>query len=198
MTFETRGQIRWAVIFLLLAILSWTSLAYSDGLVNDWLLYGGGLMMAAGLVKFCEYTVREMIHNYANLKDAVVRTPASECARQLRGQSDDAIALVSTITRSQIDLIPGEDGPQFYIRGTIVPLEFVSDFLDASDAVHLSPIRSYSDGSRERAYAQQFTDYCVTRGWAVPSQSNEAARWLGGWGPINVRISLGMIEQEAA
>jgi hypothetical protein len=169
-----------------------------DGLVHDWLLYAGGLMLLAGTIKFCEYTVRETIASYADLKDAVIRTPASELARQIRGQSDQAIELVSTITRSQIDLIPGEDGPDFYIRGTIVPLTFVSDFLDACDAVHLYPIRSYGDGSRERAYAQAFTDYCVARGWALPSQSNEAARWVGGQSPINVRIQLGMIQQEAA
>lgn len=193
--FESRGQIRWTVIFFLLAILSWTSMIYFDGLVHDWLLYGGGLMIAVGIVKFCEYVVRETIQDYAELRLAASCTPASELARQVRDQPLETIALVSTISRSQIDLVPGEEGPEYYVGG--VPLTFVDEFLDQCDTVHLLPIRSYGDGSRERGYAQTFTDYCVARGWAVPSKSNEAARWAGGWTPIYVRISLGMIEQEA-
>lgn len=201
MMFETRGQIRWTVIGTLLAIVSWSSMVYVDGLVHEWMFYLGIVMMAAAAIKFGEYVTRETIANYVDLKAAVIRTPASELAEQLRGIPPEGLRIVETVTKSQLDIVPGDDGPQYFVRGTGVTLGFVDEFLDQSNAVYLCPIRTYNDGSWQRTAASELTDYFVKRGWAIPARvdaANEPARWIGGMTPINVRIQFGMIEQEEA
>jgi hypothetical protein len=68
---------------------------------------------------------------------------------------------------------------QFLItEGGDVPLEFVEQFLKASDAVYLQPISTFSDGTHERDWVGWLTDWAVANRFAQPfTGGNRPAKW---------------------
>ncbi len=82
--------------------------------------------------------------------------------------------------KAAIGMATGNDDPLYFLitRTGNVPLAFVDDFLRSSSMTDLRAVRTYSEGTPARSYAQAMTDWCVAMGLATPANGPRPAQWI--------------------
>jgi hypothetical protein len=140
------------------------------------LVFAGAAMFTGWAWLAYELNQQEMERRRA---DAV--TPLGEMARALAHLTPEQTAIVqSSEFRAALEIAAGNDEPIYFLRTRTgaVPLAFVDDFLRDCGMVELRAIRTYSDGSPSRVYAQAMTDWCVQMGLATPATGPKPAMWI--------------------
>lgn len=97
--------------------------------------------------------------------------------RQMR--PDQLLAMDKYI--STIEILAGDAGPIYTVRlpvGSAAPLDFIVELIDAGDEGHLGAVRNYAEGSKERDWAERFTNFAIYNGWAAAAAGPYPARWV--------------------
>jgi hypothetical protein len=82
-------------------------------------------------------------------------------------------------------------GVERYLRGTDIPLWFARYFLRRSYNYTACPVRTWTDGTQERRWAQQLTAMLINGGYLLPyGGGNQAARWADGVTPDLILAAL--------
>ena len=130
--------------------------------------------------------------NTAMIRDALAITPASKLAQAIADMEPWQADLMRRHA-IEIALIVNPDAhPSYAIHApnSDVPLEFAAEFLGLTVYPNLCPIRHYSDGSRERTWAQSLTDLIIIHGWAVPAVGNRPAALTVPLSTVTERLGL--------
>ncbi len=175
-----------AGLILLAAILEAAALGFA-GALRVVLHAAAGAVGFLSLLGALERLWAATAEGLEDVRRALAVTKESELAHALRNLSAEQTAIVRGATEVAVDVLPRENGAIYYLRGTSVTLDFVDEFLANSDAVHLCPVRRWTEGSRGREQAQELTAWLIQRGLATPANGNHAARWAAGVTPTVLR-----------
>jgi len=79
-----------------------------------------------------------------------------------------------------VSIFPGSNGPEFSLEigGAKIPYVWIDQFLRMGDGEYLCPVRMWSDGSREREWANLLTNWMVMMGFAAEARGMRPARWI--------------------
>jgi len=108
---------------------------------------------------------------------AEAETPESRLADAISQLNTEQTMILSRQIVDGVAIINPDARPVFALRapGADVPLEFAAEFLSLSNDGYLPAVRSWSEGSHEREWAQSLTDLLVVHHWAVPAIGNRSA-----------------------
>lgn len=144
----------------------------------------GCIFTAVFLVTALDYGIARFAEWKRSVGQARVY-PAVQFAYALKGLTMAQTDLVQRQMETIIFGIPGDPGPEWYIRGNTmdIPLLFVMDFFEWSQqtAPYLWPVRDGhliggGDGWKNGVqYAQDLTNLLVKNGYAAPAAGNNAA-----------------------
>lgn len=147
----------------------------------------------AGFLITWDWLAERVSERTAAIRDALAITPASKLAEAIANLEPwqmDALRRYAV----EIDSIISPDAyPSYTIRAPHdqrVPLEFAAEFMELTEYPQLPAIRRWSDGSRERAWAQGLTDLLVMHGWATQAVGNQSARLVVPMSDIVTRLGL--------
>lgn len=111
---------------------------------------------------------------------ALARTERVVLIEAIRHLTDQQIGILSQYTPI-FELIGGGDhGPLMYLRTMDgnVPVRFIERFLELGGEEYLCPVRQWSEGSREREWAEAFTRFSIAMGWASRGAGPYPAKWI--------------------
>lgn len=164
---------------LLLLLLSedWGALKYwsvSAGVIVGYII---------SFFTFANWIIPRLVWWYDSVRNVATRTENVRIWEAAERMSEDQIAAMYGVTPI-IHWIGGENGPIEYLslgegRGD-VPMWFVRSFFEASSANYCIAVREFSEGTHERTWAQQMTEYLCAKNLADPAAGNLAAAWRGG------------------
>ena len=172
------------MFWMVLMIIAGALFAVSSGLdaadaLNTCLYLAAWIAAIAGVVQFAGWLGERIASIQIQLARAAATTERvallDKISRMTADQLEYAKAYVPVI-----EVISSSDGPVYLLRvsGGTVPLTFAAQFLGADTGEYLQPLRSFSDGSHERAWADSLTAWAIMQGWAAESQGNRPARWI--------------------
>jgi hypothetical protein len=148
----------------------------------DWLR---AFLIVVGLVflVWAVFTTIDVMVFRANMRlrerqMALARTERVMMLEQLKQLNRMQIEALSQYT-PVYELVGGDTKPLMYLRvfGGTVPAGFVDEFLRLGDEAHLCPVSRWSEGTREREWAEQFTRYAIAQGWATKAAGPYPAKW---------------------
>lgn len=108
------------------------------------------------------------------------RTERVLLVEQIARLNDTQLDYMRWITPQAL-AIPGHPGPTLmYLRvgGADIPYDFIEQFFDLSDDTYLTPINTWSDGTKQREWAQLLTNHLVLTGLASKAAGNRSAKWI--------------------
>jgi hypothetical protein len=187
------GNLGYAVLLFLLASLAG---------VIAWQSKTPGIQVLAALVSLVfgvtgalvtwDWLAARVADNTAAIRDALAVTPASRLAEAI-SEMEPWQADMMRRHAVEISLIVNPDAyPSYVIHApnADVPLDFAAEFIGLTVYPHLCPVRHWSDGSRERAWAMALTDLIVIHGWASPAVGNQSARLVVPVSVVQERLGL--------
>ena len=130
--------------------------------------------------------------NTAAIRAAMAITPASKLAEAMANLEEWQVDGLRRFAITTVGIVNPDDTPAWVIRApnSDVPLDFAAEYLALTVYPHLCPVRHYSEGSRERAWAQALTDLCVIHGWASPAVGNRSAALVVPLSEVERRLGL--------
>lgn len=108
------------------------------------------------------------------------RTERVLLIEQIARLNDNQLDYMRWITPQAL-AIPGHPGPTLmYLRvgGADIPYDFIEKFFDLSDDTYLTPVSTWSDGTKQREWAQLLTNHLILTGMASKSAGNRSAKWI--------------------
>jgi hypothetical protein len=161
------------VISLFLAVLATVAARIGAGA-----LLAGVLLAGAGLV-LVNWIVYQVGQRFTEYRDALAITERVKLLQALSTLNPDQVRLLE-LNSPVVSVLGGEPEPCYYLRvgGSEVPFQFIEQFIERGGPEHLAPVGSWSEGSKQRAWAEALTNYLVVLGFAELARGNRSARWL--------------------
>ena len=171
----------WVVVCGIASLLAF---GLAQRVTNTWTI--GLLSLVAVFFAFCFlvllvdwWTVRRN-EDYCRRVNVENDTPEVRYVRAVSGLSDAQAQVVREhVPAMHIHGAEPQPIVTFALNGQEINHSFVCDYL--GDARYGPPsIRDYSEGTRERRWAQLITGYLVQRGWANEAVGPYSAQWVEG------------------
>ena len=172
------------------------SLAWKESGWPDWVrivLVGiGGLMLFVAAVTLINWIVANFNERLLEYHTAMAHTERTAMLDTISHMSAEQVAILNQYV-PVVEILAGLPGPIYRLvtpTGT-VPQTFIDEFLIRSTDEYLAPIRSWSDGSNERQWAENFTQFLIVMGNARQASGPHPAAWVDKNGALK---SIGIIK----
>lgn len=166
----------------------------------------GFVTTAGALIESINWITYVAIQRGQELRHMWTISEVTEVLRLMSGLSDEAqveLAFHFDSLGVQYRGLAHDTGPlfHFHVNGHWVDTAFILEFLTRSDERYLVPVRSWSEGTHERMWAEALTSWFIRRQYAYPAAGNHSAAWK--WyaqGKASMRaralVAFGFVESE--
>jgi hypothetical protein len=160
-------------------LLAWKQDHYPDWL-RSLLVFAGLVFMLWAIFTTIDVIVYRTTMRFRDRRMAEAKTERVLLLEAIRHMDQNQIHALSQYVPI-FELIGGsETGPLMYLRtfNENVPVSFISEFLSLGDELYMCPVGHWSEGTRERAWAESFTRYAISMGWAGRAAGPYPAKWI--------------------
>lgn len=139
----------------------------------------GVLCAVAAVLAALSWISNVAVMRYEHWREAQTRTERVIVLETISRMTPEQAALAQ-VGGATVEVLAGEPAPIYTLRtpGGNVPYQFIERFIDAGGDDYLAPVRTWADGTRERAWAVALTNFFVLWGDAEQATGNKPAAWI--------------------
>ena len=159
------------------------SLAWKESGWPDWVrivLVGiGGFMLLLAAVTLINWIVSNFNERLLEYHTAMAHTERTAMLDTISHMSAEQVSILNQYV-PVVEILAGLPGPVYRLvtPTCTVPQTFIDEFLIRSTDEYLAPIRSWSDGTKEREWAEMITQLWIVMGFARQAAGPHPAAWV--------------------